>query len=66
MLNEQRDLTQPEPVIENIDAAETPSVEIEGLRVYERPTRPVIPAWAWLLILLVGALLVWLAIQALQ
>ena len=51
--------------MENVGAAETPD-EIEGLKVYDRPTRPVIPAWVWLLILLVGALLVWLAIQALQ
>ena len=65
MLNDQHDPAKLEQVMENVGAAETPD-EIEGLKVYDRPTRPVIPAWVWLLILLVGALLVWLAMQALQ
>ncbi len=66
MLNEQRDSTKPEQVTESVDTIETPPVKVEGLKVYDRPERRVIPAWAWLLILLMGALLVWLAIQALQ
>ncbi|MBP6016315.1 MAG: hypothetical protein KA586_06310 [Candidatus Promineofilum sp.] len=68
MLNESRDPTKPEQFIANAnsDTAETAPVDIDRLRVYERPARPVLPAWIWLLILLAGALLVWVAIQALQ
>ena len=66
MLNEQRDPTQLEQVIENTEPVETLPVEMEGLKVYDRPERPVVPPWAWLLILLIGALLAWVAIQALQ
>ncbi len=66
MLNEQSDPTQPEQDVESVDTDETPPVVVEGLKVYDRPTRPVIPVWVWLLILVVGALLVWLTIQALQ